>query len=147
MGNRTKLEKRAADLGVEVDPSLSEEELRQLVDEAQASKEADEAELNAQNAADEPEEVFGDGFHFYKSRLAGLSVQIGDTPERDEQPTTVRFQPFEFHDEAKGEDYNIGFLATDEQDAIEILADDVNVEEIDEDEYRKQTAGGKKARL
>lgn len=91
------------------------------------------------------EESFGKDTKFFKSTVAGLSVQIGEEPDRDEQPTTVRFVPYEFFDEEKGDHYVVGYLATDEQDAIEILADDVNVEEIDEKEFKDATENGKRA--
>lgn len=146
MSNRTKLEKRAKELGVSFNSDQSEEELRQLVVEAEASAETDAQELEAEKAAEQEQEVFGEGTKFYKSVLAGLSVQIGDSPERDEQPNMVRFQPYEFRDEARGENYTVGYLATDEPDAQEILDDDGNVEEITEKQYRDQTSSGKKAR-
>jgi hypothetical protein len=90
---------------------------------------------------------FGSDFKFYKSSLAGLSVRIGDEPERSEQPTKVRFVPYSEFDEAKGEHNTVGYLATDEQDAIEVLADDPNVTEIEESEYREATENGKRAKL
>jgi hypothetical protein len=92
-------------------------------------------------------ETFSKDYRFYKSKIAGLTINIGDTPERDEQHEFVRFTPYEFFDEAKGDHYIVGYLATDEQDAIEVLADDINVEEIKQEEYQKVVQTAKRSKL
>lgn len=133
--NREKLEKKAESLGLKFVPETTDEELQQLINDFQNN-----------DTEQEGQETFGSGFKFFESQLPGLSVQIGDEPDRDEQPNLVRFTPYEFFDEAKGDHYSLGYLATDEQDAIEVLSDDFNVKEITEDEYRKATSKGKRAR-
>lgn len=104
--------------------------------------------LNKKDDEDTEQEQksFGSDFKFFESTLPGLGVRIGDEPARDEQPQKVRFVPYEFFDEEKGDHYSLGYLATDEQDAIEVLSDDPNVKEITEDEYREATEKGKRAR-
>ena len=91
-------------------------------------------------------ESFNSDTKFYESVIAGLSVQVGDSPERDEQPELVRFTPYEFFDEEKGEQYVKGYLATDEKDAIEVLSEDPNVSEISKEDYEKAVKDGKRAK-
>lgn len=96
---------------------------------------------------DSEKETFGSDFKFYKSSLVpGLGVRIGDEPNRDGVPQKVRFVPYSFYDEEKGETIRVGYLATEEQDAHEVLSDDANVEEIDEKEYRDALDKGTRAK-
>lgn len=72
---------------------------------------------------------------FFRSTISGLAVQVGDAPAPGEQHQTVRFQPRKFFDKRIKEHYVEGYLATDNAEALEKLAADVNVEEIKESEY------------
>lgn len=135
---REKLESRATELGLSFVPGTTDDELQQLINDFENPPEEQPTE---------PVEEFSSDTRFFKSKIAGLSIQYGDEPERDEAPTTVRFTPFEFFDEKRGERYTVGFLATEEPDALEVLAEDPNVEEIDsQDEYLKQRGEGTRAR-
>lgn len=137
MSKRKKLEERAKELGLSFVPDTSDEDLQQLINDFQ----------NDDESNDKPDsQEFGSDFLFFKSLIPGLSIQIGDTPERDQQPDYVRFTAYEFFDEKKGEHFSVGYLATDETDAIEVMADDPNVEEINEAEYREATETGKLAK-
>ena len=98
------------------------------------------------NSQDDKQE-FSKDTKFYKSNIVGLSVQIGDTPEAGEEQQTVRFKPMRFFDERAGNHYVVGYLATDEQDAIEVLEDDVNAESIDKAEYEKAMKDGTPAQV
>lgn len=122
---RKKLEKRADELGLTYVPDTSDEDLEQLINDFDETDEQSE-EQDDDNADTK----------YYRSRtVPGLSVQIGFEPERDEQPLEVRFTPYEYRDDNKGEWVRVGMLATDESDAQEILDDDPNVEEISKKEY------------
>lgn len=127
---REKLESRANELGLSFVPATTDDELQELINDFQNQDEESERE----------------GLHYFKSQVAGLSIQIGDEPARDEQPSTVRFTPYEFFNEERGEHYTVGFLATDEQDALEVLADDANVEEISKEDYEKARQEGKRSK-
>ena len=130
---REKLESRATELNLEFVSSTTDDELQQLIDDF--SPENDPAN-------------FGSETKFFKClTLPGLSVQIGDSPTgQQDQPQHVRFTPFEFFDEEKGDHYRVGYLATDEQDAIEVLADDPNVIEITQAEFLDDTTNAKRAK-
>lgn len=130
---REKLEDRASELGLTFVPATTDDELQELINDFQNQEE---------------EQSFGEGYRFYKSTtLPGLSVQIGDSPTgQQDQPQHVQFTPHEFFDEEKGDHYKVGYLATDEQDAIEVLADDTNVTEISESEYRDETQNAKRVK-
>ena len=127
---REKLESRANVLGLSFVPATTDDELQELINDFQNQDEESERE----------------GLHYFKSQVAGLSIQIGDEPARDEQPNTVRFTPYEFFNEKRGEHYSVGFLATDEPDALEVLADDANVEEISKEDYEKARQEGKRSK-
>lgn len=90
------------------------------------------------------EEEFSDSFKYYKcTTVPGLSVQIAAPEKRSEVGILeVRFIPYRFWNEKVGENYTVGLLNTDEPEAIEILADDPNVEEIAEDEFLDLTDKG-----
>jgi len=78
--------------------------------------------------------------HFYKSRLAGLSVVV-DNDRDNQDPTTaleqVRFVPYE--EKFQGDIVRTGYLKTSDPRAVKILATDSNVEEISEDEFKQAT--------
>lgn len=140
---RDKLEKRAKELNLTFVPETTDDELEQLISDFEDNGTPQQDPEGADGLG-----TFGDDYKFYKSSLVpGLSVQIGDEPERDEIPQRVRFTPYSFFIEEKGETVQVGYLATDESDAIEVLADDPNVEEIDENEYREALKTGTRAKL
>lgn len=128
---RKKLEERADELGLSFVPDTSDEDLEQLITDFEF---------------EEPTDPSADMKYYRSPNLAGLSVQIGDEPDRTEQPTEVRFSPYEERDKKTGDLKRVGYLATDEQDAQEILGDDPNVQEITETEYREATENGTPAR-
>ena len=129
--NREKLEKRAKKLGLSFVDDTSDEELQDLINDFQ-------------NDNPDDQEGFGDGTCFYKSSIAGLSIPVGDPEDNGGVQLHVSFQPYEVFDEKIGERYRVGYLATDEQDVQEVLADDINVEEISEEEYLEATEKHKK---
>lgn len=81
------------------------------------------------------EQSFSKDTKFFKSVIAGLSVEVGKTPKQHEEQQVVRFSPRKFFDKRTREHFTEGYLATDNADAIRKLADDVNVEEIKQSEY------------
>lgn len=79
------------------------------------------------------------GLSYFKSRaIPGLSVVVGKVPKGQVAHESVRFTPYVIKPEV-GDEVTIGFLKTDNQRAIEILREDVNVAEIDKDEFEKYT--------
>lgn len=125
---RKKLEKKAEELKLSFVPETTDEELEQLIADF-----------------DTPEEDNADMKYYRSKGLPGLSIQIGDEPGREDQPTEVRFTPYQEKD--KNDDaIRVGYLATDEQDAQEILSDDPNVEEISKEDFEKATVNGKRAK-
>ena len=116
---REKLEAKAEELGLSYVPSTTDDELQSLINDFQNNDESDR------------------DFKYFKSTISGLSIQIGDEPGRDEIPQEVRFKPYNFFDEEKGDHYQLGLLRTDEPDAIEVMDDDPNVTEITQDEYEQ----------
>lgn len=131
---REKLEARAEELGLSFVPETSDEDLQELINDFQNDNSDSEA---VESGEDDRE--FTPDTAFFRSTIPGLSIQFGDEPERDEQPQEVRFVSYEQFDAARGEHYRVGYLATDEADAIEVLQEDLNVTEIDEADYRAAT--------
>lgn len=123
---REKLEEKANSLGLSFVASTTDSELEELIKDFDTEDQ--------------------EGTQYYKClNIPGLSIPLGD----EEAPSgadlkEVRFQPYEAFDEEKGEHYRVGFLATNEPDVQEILADDANVEEISEEEYKEATEKLKK---
>lgn len=79
---------------------------------------------------------------YFKSRLAGLQVVVGqpDTKKGEVAPKTVDFTKVE--EKYQGDRVYVGYLATDNKRALEVLANDPNVEEIDQDDYEQATKTG-----
>lgn len=96
---------------------------------------------NQQDEQQDNTEQFGADFLFYKSSVAGLGVALPaeDPEDRSELHREVRFVPYEVFDEKTGEHYRVGYLATDDPDAQELLSEDLNVEQIDEEQYKEAT--------
>ncbi|CAB4155653.1 hypothetical protein UFOVP667_15 [uncultured Caudovirales phage] len=80
---------------------------------------------------------------YYRTHIAGLSVQIGDAPSDEEKergtvaPPTVRFEAYE--EKRQGDKVVVGYLATDNLVAIRKLAKDGNVEEIQKKDFDEAT--------
>lgn len=80
---------------------------------------------------------------YYRTRIAGLSVQVGDAPSDEDKekgtvaPPVVRFEAFE--ERHQGDKVVFGYLATDNLVAIRKLAKDGNVEQISEKDYNDAT--------
>lgn len=80
---------------------------------------------------------------YYRTPIAGLSVQVGDAPSDEDKekgvvaPPVVRFEAFE--EKRQGDKVVVGYLATDNLVAIKKLAKDGNVEEISAKEYQEST--------
>jgi hypothetical protein len=80
---------------------------------------------------------------YYRTPIAGLSVQVGAAPSDEDKekgivaPPVVRFEAFE--EKRQGDKVVVGYLATDNLVAIKKLAKDGNVEEISAKEYQEAT--------
>lgn len=120
---------RALELGLDVDEENTKDDIQAALDN-----------YDAENS------TAGEDDRYFKSAISGLTVPFPalDNEDRSELEKSVRFTPYLYKDEAKGEDYKLGLLATDEPDIIEVLEDDINVEEIDEKEYQELVEAGKK---
>lgn len=80
----------------------------------------------------------GKGMKYYRCREASaLTVIVGPPVEGGVVPQTVRFAPFE--ERYEGEAVKVGYLATDNKRAIQLLKEDSSVEEIDEEEFVSRT--------
>lgn len=73
---------------------------------------------------------FEKGTKFFRSNVSGLIISTGED-------TSVRFQPY--YEKYQGDDVRVGYLATADERALEVLAEDLNVEEISEKEFVKAT--------
>lgn len=95
-------------------------------------------------SAEQSDENFAypSGTAFFKSNIAGLTVHLSYDEENDKEPGTVRFQPYAFNDQRTGTNYVVGYLATNDDEAIEKCQKDSNVTEITEDEYNKDIQEG-----
>ena len=80
------------------------------------------------------------GMKYFRSRMHGLSIVVKNDRE-DADPTTaietVRFKPY--REKFQGDDIKVGYLATNNPEALKRLKDDPNVEEISADEFKKST--------
>ncbi len=134
---REKLENQAVDLGLDLDfAEYNDEDLQNLITEAE------QEQAEAERIANRP---ISEGARFFKSAIAGLAVALSESDDRGEVGVEeVRFEPYEIWNEKRGEHYRIGLLATDDDNAIQVLEDDPNVEEIDEDAYNQTVEEGKK---
>lgn len=125
---RKKLEEKAKELNLIFVDDTTDDELEQLISDF-----------------DTPTEDNSDMKYYCCKLLPGLSIQIGDEPGREDRPSEVRFVPYQDKDK-NGDAIRVGYLATDEQDAQEILEDDPNVEEITSQDFEKATLNGKRAK-
>lgn len=92
------------------------------------------------NPPAEPKAPVPKGLRYFKTRIAGLEVVIGDpdTAAGHVAPRTVRFVPYMFKLE-NGEDMKMGYLATNHPVALQKLEADGNVEEISKSEFKQRT--------
>ncbi len=94
----------------------------------------------ANNDNDQNQSSSSKSMKYFKSTIAGLSIQINE-PDNDDRADIgideAKFTPVRFRDEQAGEYYYLGFLATDDEYVHEVLADDPNVTEIKKSEYDK----------
>lgn len=102
------------------------------------AKDKSQSDENTDNKENQDEE-FNSDTRFYKSSIPGLAVALPplDEEDRSELHQEVKFTPYNFFDEKKGDHFQLGLLATDEFEVLEVLADDPNVEEISEEEYQQ----------
>lgn len=78
------------------------------------------------------------GKKFFRSLIPGLSIQLAPVKEGQVAPETLRFVPYRYISDM-GEDLYFGYLETDDERALKILAADVNVTEISEEDFTKYT--------
>jgi hypothetical protein len=78
---------------------------------------------------------------YFKTTIHGLQVVVGDpNPQKGEvAPKTETFVPYYILEPGKEGQQRYGFLATDSGSAIKKLAEDYNVTEITEDEFKEAT--------
>lgn len=82
----------------------------------------------------------------FQTPIYGYTINLSEVEAEDRTslPESVSFTGYRFHDKEKGQDINVGVLATDEQDIIEVLLDDTNVVQIDEKAYKAIVENGTK---
>lgn len=80
--------------------------------------------------AEEKAVGFEKGTKFFRSNVSGLIISTGEE-------TSVRFQPY--YEKYQGDDVRVGYLATADKRALEVLATDGTVEEISEKDFVKAT--------
>lgn len=92
------------------------------------------------NKNDDQKQTTGAVVKYYKSTIAGLSLQLNE-PDNDDRAEIgideAKFVPVRFFDEKAGEHYQLGFLATDDEYAQDLLEEDPHVTEIQKSEYDK----------
>lgn len=126
MPNKQELLVEAEALGLEVDDNLNKDELERRINEANGGQASDD---------------FDKGTKFYKSRIVGLFVKTGD-PDFDKGevlPRGERFTPYSQSSPDSPYEKRYGVLATSNKTAIKVLANDHNVEEIQEEDYLELT--------
>lgn len=74
---------------------------------------------------------------YYKSRIAGLSVVVGDPLPDEVAPQLVQFQ--QYRERYQGDEIKVGYLETDNEVAQKALSKDFNVEEIKKEDFEKAT--------
>jgi hypothetical protein len=108
-----------------------------------AKSEVVEEVLETAPEVEETEEVVEEvkpaakGMKFYRSRLNGLTVVLGNHKAND--PDEIERVRFVTRKEIyQGDTVKFGYLATDDKRAHAILANDLNVKEISEKEYNNK---------
>lgn len=74
---------------------------------------------------------------YYRTNIAGLKVVVGEPQGNNVAPEMVAFDQFE--EIFQGDHVRVGYLATSDKRAIAKLKNDINVTEIEEDEYEQYT--------
>lgn len=83
---------------------------------------------------------------YFRSKIAGLSVVVDQTPEEGQiAPQIVKFTAY--RERIFGDETKVGYLATDNARAIELLTADPSVEAITKKEYDASTDVENGARL
>lgn len=152
MAKKEDLIKEASELGIPgLDPDMTNDQLQTAINDFKAEKEAEEAaaqedepEVDENEVPFEPAENLQNGVKYYRSTLPGLSVAVEEPEQRSDLLNEIHFQPVEHWNEQLGDHYKLGYLATDEPNAIEILADDQNVTEITWEQYWAATELGER---
>lgn len=85
-----------------------------------------------------PAEAAGE-FKYFKSKLLGLNTLDQTDPDN---VVSVRFEPRAFYHEETETSYKMGYLRTDNEHAIKVFSNDINVKEIQQDEYEKAMEEG-----
>lgn len=78
------------------------------------------------------------GKKYFRSTIAGLAVAVGAPKVAGADHEQVRFTPYNYITDM-GEVLRFGYLETDNKRAIEVLANDPNVTEIDQENFEKYT--------
>lgn len=88
--------------------------------------------------AEETGQLADVGKKYFRSKVWGLSVVVDPTPEEGQvAPQIVQFEAFV--ERIQGDQTKVGYLATDNARAIEILSEDPSVESISRKEYKEAT--------
>lgn len=83
---------------------------------------------------------------YFRSKIAGLSVVVDQTPAEGQiAPQIVKFTAY--NERVFGDQIKVGYLATDNARAIELLSVDPSVEVITKKEYDASTDVENGARL
>lgn len=77
------------------------------------------------------------GLAYFRTMVAGLKVVVGNIEAGEVAPPTVQFS--QYREKFEGDNVRVGYLATDNEVAIDKLRADHQVEEIDSDDYAKAT--------
>lgn len=79
---------------------------------------------------------------YFKSRISGLEIVVGDPPEDKSSldHEKVRFVPY--REKFQGDNIKVGYLATDNARALEILATQPDVQEITKKDFDQATGEG-----
>lgn len=105
-------------------------------DKTKDVKKEDKNKVTVPNQGSKP------AFKYYKSAVAGLSIQLSEAQdEHPERPNEVRFQPY--YERYQGDRVRVGYLKADASNKrlIKLLDADLNVQEISVKAYKKATEG------
>lgn len=74
---------------------------------------------------------------YFRTRIHGLKVVVGEAPDGELEAKSVGFVPY--FERWDGDRIKVGYLKTSNVIAIQKLRADLNVEEIEADEWEKAT--------
>lgn len=126
MANKEELLEKAQNLGLDVNEESTKADIQAALDNYDAEQEPEDGESR-----------------YFKTPISGLTIPFGEA-KPGEMEKSARFTPYQLFDQAKGDHYKVGLLATDEPDILEVLEKDGNVQEIDQEEYEGLIESGKK---